>query len=341
MAQKYAKDQPAGFTNRIERVAIVGASGSVGKPIAQELLKTGQHTVTALTRVDSTSLLPDGVQVARVDYDNEDSLASALAGQQFLIITLAITAAPETESKLIRAAARAGVPYVMPNSYGWDVENEELRKAIYVASDGYQRARDAAQTAGVSALIPLVCGFWYEFSLISGEPWFGFDFEKKKVTFYDDGETKINVSTWEQCGRAVAKLLSLKELPEDTNDQGPVLSNWANKPAYIDSFLVSQRDMFESWKRISGDSDEDWTIEYEPSTDRRAKGLDRLQNGDHAGFAMAMYARVLYPNGGGNHGERHGLVNELLGLPKEDLDERTAVAKTLLEKGYQYFGNRV
>lgn len=26
MAQKYAKDQPAGFTNRIERVAIVGVS---------------------------------------------------------------------------------------------------------------------------------------------------------------------------------------------------------------------------------------------------------------------------------------------------------------------------
>jgi len=26
MAQKYAKDQPAGFTNRIEKVVIVGAS---------------------------------------------------------------------------------------------------------------------------------------------------------------------------------------------------------------------------------------------------------------------------------------------------------------------------
>ena len=26
MAQEYAKDQPAGFTNRIERVAIVGVS---------------------------------------------------------------------------------------------------------------------------------------------------------------------------------------------------------------------------------------------------------------------------------------------------------------------------
>lgn len=28
MAPKYAKDQPAGFTNRIERVAIVGVSYS-------------------------------------------------------------------------------------------------------------------------------------------------------------------------------------------------------------------------------------------------------------------------------------------------------------------------
>lgn len=63
MAQnaKYAKDQQPGFTNRIERVAIVGAGGSVGKYIAQELLKTGKHTVTALTRTTSMTKLPEGL----------------------------------------------------------------------------------------------------------------------------------------------------------------------------------------------------------------------------------------------------------------------------------------
>ena len=32
MAQKYAKDQPAGFTNRIEKVAIVGVSRVENNP---------------------------------------------------------------------------------------------------------------------------------------------------------------------------------------------------------------------------------------------------------------------------------------------------------------------
>ena len=34
MAQKYAKDQPAGFTNRIERVAIVGVSPPPPPPLS-------------------------------------------------------------------------------------------------------------------------------------------------------------------------------------------------------------------------------------------------------------------------------------------------------------------
>ncbi|KAL4923346.1 aromatic alcohol reductase [Aspergillus undulatus] len=339
--QKYAKDQPSDFTNRIERVAIVGAGGSVGKPIAQELLKTGQHTVTALTRKDSTSPLPDGVKAIHVDYNDEDALVVALKDQQCLIITLAVTVPPETEGKLIRAAALAGVPYVMPNTWGGDIENERLRKDVPIIGEGYKKACDAIEAEGVASWIALACGFWYEFSLVTAEESFGFNFQSKKVTFYDDGKTKINVSTWEQCGRAVASLLSLKELPEDENDQRPTLSNWRNKPVYIDSFLVSQRDMFESWKRVSGDKDEDWTVAFEPSADRWARGVELLKKGDRAGLVMAMYARVFYPNGDGNYAARNGLHNDLLALPKEELDDRTAVAKGMLERGYSYLGNRV
>lgn len=277
----------------------------------------------------------------RVNYDDEGSLVSALKGQQFLIITLSVTAARDTQSKFIQAAARAGVPYVMPNSYGWDVQNEAFETDIPLTGGLFKKARTEIEAAGVSSWVTLVCGFWYEFSLVNGEQWFGFDFKEKKVTFFDNGETKINVSTWEQCGRAVAQLLSLKELPDDENDKEPALSNWRNKSVYIDSFEVSQRDMYESWKRITGDTDEDWTRATEPVTERYARGLELLEKGDHSGLALAMYSRVFYPNGDGNHGQRHGLVNDQLGLPKEDLDARTVVAKDLLDRGYSYFGNRL
>ncbi|EAW08550.1 aromatic alcohol reductase [Aspergillus clavatus NRRL 1] len=336
MSPKYAKDQPEGFTNRIERVAIVGAGGSVGKHIARELLQTGKHTVTALTRADSSNVLPEGVHAVQVDYNDESTLVSALQNQQFLIITMNVMAPPDTQSKLIQAAAKAGVPYVMPNSYGVDVTNNTLSLES-MTGEPIRRACAEIEAAGVSKWMALVCGFWYEFSMVTGAEWFGFDFAARKMTFYDDGETKINVSTWEQCGRALAGLLSLKELPDDENDRSHTVSGWSNKPVFIASFLVSQKDMFESWKRVTGESDADWKIEYEPTAERYKRGLERMQQGDRRGFAQAMYARVFYPSDPGNHERVHGLDNEALGLLREDLDECTKNAKTMLESGYSYF----
>ncbi|KAF7114474.1 hypothetical protein CNMCM5793_008778 [Aspergillus hiratsukae] len=336
MTLKYAKDQPAGFTNRIERVAIVGAGGTVGKYITQELLQTGQHSVTALTRADSKSTLPAGVHTVTVDYNDESTLVAALQNQQFLIITLSVTAPKDTQSKLIQAAAKAGVRYVMPNCYGGDITNEKLRQESLVG-DAVRAACAEIEASGVCVWVALVCGFWYEFSLSTGPEWFGFDFTEKKVTFYDDGKTRINVSTWEQCGRAVAAFLKFRELPEDENDGNPTVSGWANRPLFISSFLVSQRDMFESWKRVTGDKDEDWTIEYEASAERYQRGVERMQNGDRKGFAQALYARVFYPNGGGDYESKRELHNAVLGLPREDLDERTRHAKEMFESGYSYF----
>lgn len=120
MAQQYAKDQPPGFNNRIENVAIVGAAGSVGAYITQSLLKTGKHTVTAITREDSNSKLPEGVKAAKVNYDDENTLVEALKGQEALVITMK-TGQKEASLKLIRAAAKANVSYIMPNEYSPDV----------------------------------------------------------------------------------------------------------------------------------------------------------------------------------------------------------------------------
>lgn len=95
---------------------MVQASGSIGRYFVKELLETGKHTVTALTRQGSTNKLPEGVHPVPINYDDEAAIVDALKGQQFLIITMAVTAPADTESKLIRAAAKAGVPYVMPNA---------------------------------------------------------------------------------------------------------------------------------------------------------------------------------------------------------------------------------
>lgn len=326
MAGKYSKDQPEGFSNRIEKVAVVGAGGQIGKHIVEQILKTGKHIVTAITRRNSTNKLPEGIKVSHVDYSGDDdtALVEALRGQQVLIITMSVTAPPDTTSKLIRAAAKASVPYVLPNWYGHDPTNKAL------CDDSlFGPMRDSIfaeiSSGGASSYLLLASGFWYEFSLGGGPDRYGFDFHKRSLVLFDDGNVAIHTSTWPQCGRAIANLLSLKELPDSETDTSPTLSQFANGAVYISSFHVSQRDMFESVKRVTGTTDADWSITHESAEQRWKDGQAAIKHGDFSAFAKMLYSRMFFPNGDAEYQSGRGVDNELLGLPVEDFDEFTAI----------------
>lgn len=123
MSPQYAKDQPAGFSNHIKNIAVVGATGSVGQYIVDALSKGGKHNVTAITRAESKNKMPDGVKAAPVNYNDEQTLIDALTGQDALVITMGIRAG-DAQTKLVNAAAKAGVPWIMPNEYTADVEGQ-------------------------------------------------------------------------------------------------------------------------------------------------------------------------------------------------------------------------
>ncbi|KAJ5165838.1 NAD(P)-binding protein [Penicillium capsulatum] len=326
MAQKYAKNQPQGFLNRIERVAIVGAGGSVGRHLAEAILKTGKHTLTAITRPGSTSQLPEGAVVVSVDYSHDDTaLVEALRGQQALIVTMAVSAPKGTINTLIRAANKAGVPYVLPNWIGHDDSSKALLDDSLLGPSRDNILAEFENLSGTAYLF-LVCNFWYEFSLGGGADRYGFDFKKRSFIQFDDGDVIINTTTWPQCGRALASLLSLKEFPDDEADQAPTLSQFANRSVYISSFRLSQRDMFESVKRVTGTSEADWKITYESSEQRWKDGQADVKKGNFAAFPKQLYSRMFFPNGDGDYESRRELHNEILGLPVEDLDEYTAIA---------------
>lgn len=251
-----------------------------------------------------------------MDYNDEESLISALRGQQFLIITLSVSAPSDLHGRIVKAAGKAGVRYVMPNIFGGDIDNKSITEDSLMGDLYKQRLGDFDDSD--TSYIVLVCGFWYEWSLGLPEPWFGFDIRKKTVTLFDEGTTRINVSTWAQCGRAVAALLSLPE-----TGPSPCVADWKGKPLYVSSFKVSQRDMLESLHRVLGTTDSDWDISYEPTDKRFKRGMDELQNGIRTGFATSLYARTFYPDGRGDFESKHPLDNGSLELPKEDLDEAT------------------
>ncbi|KAK9452820.1 hypothetical protein V1511DRAFT_117742 [Dipodascopsis uninucleata] len=326
MATSFVNRQPAGFRNRVKSVAIIGAGGRSGGVIADALIKGKKHRITALTRSNSTSKLPSGLHdIKEVDYNNRDSLVRALDGQDVLIITMSVMAPRDSQIKLIDAAVEAGVKWIMPNEWGGDHSNVEVSKdALLYDRIAYVREYIEKVGADKTRWISLCCGFWYEFSLAGTEARYGFDFDKKTLTLYGDGNTKINTSTWPQVGRAVASLLSMKILPEDEKDKSPCLVQYNNKSVYVSSFFISQRDMFESVLRVTGDSEKDWTITHEDVVERYRRGKKLMKEGKMVGFGILLYARVFYKDGAGDFNDK--LDNHILGLPMESLDDATRVA---------------
>ena len=167
MTTSYAQDQPAGFQNHVRKIAVVGAGGQAGGVITNELIRAGKHEITAITRAESTSALPQGLhEVKKVDYDDHQSLVKALEGQDVLVITMSVMASPHSQYRLIDAAIEAGVQWIMPNEWGGDLSKEEVGKDTMLG-DRILPVRKHIETAGGNKTrwIGLCCGFWYEFSL--------------------------------------------------------------------------------------------------------------------------------------------------------------------------------
>ena len=101
------------------KIALVGASGHIGRQIAATALQRG-HRVTAITRRDSG--LPaelDGAHVAIAPVDDADALAAAIAGQTVLASAYGAYASPgspsvdQVSATLIEAARKAGIRRVI------------------------------------------------------------------------------------------------------------------------------------------------------------------------------------------------------------------------------------
>ena len=302
------------------------------------LLQTKKQTVTALTRAGGGSRMPEGVKVVEVNYDDTSTLVKALQGQDVLIISLAVTAPQDTQSKLISAAAEAKVPWIVPNEYGPDASNEAMCNDMLIGHST-QPARKQIEQLGVSKWVTLSCGFWYEWSLPIGKDTYGFDLKNREVVLFDDGEQKIDTSTWPQCGRALAGLLSLKVFPEDENDKSLTLESYANGFAFVTSFTVNQKDILASVLRVTGTKESDWKLTHENSRERWAAADKAFKSGDRSAFARTMYSRIWYPTGEGCF-EQSGkqTVNKALNLPKENLDEYTKMCVDFVESGKSWFG---
>ncbi|KAF2119016.1 hypothetical protein BDV96DRAFT_684632 [Lophiotrema nucula] len=321
-------------SNYISKVAVVGAGGNVGRFITEALLNTGKHSVTAITRADSKSIITPGAVAKHVDYNDPSTIVEALNDHDALVITLSGQAPiQETEEKLIRAAAEAGVPWILPNEWSPDTANEALVNDVFVFKHKVA-TRKLIEEIDKSAYISVATGFWYEYSLAIPLA-YGIDIANRTATFFDEGETKISTSTWQQVGRAVAALLSLPIKTEDASSQA-CLNEYRNKVVYVSSFTIDQKAMWQSVLRVSGTKESDWTVSMEGARDRYETGLNEIKEGKRSGFAKMMFTRVFIDDGTGDFENGKGTLNSVLGLPNEDLDEATKRAIERVKEGKSF-----
>jgi len=84
--------------------------------MVKALLAGGKHNITAIQRHDSSNNAIDGCTVAKIDYSDPSTVVSALRDNNnidILVVTMNARAPKEVDQLLYRAAADAGVPWVV------------------------------------------------------------------------------------------------------------------------------------------------------------------------------------------------------------------------------------
>lgn len=118
----------------------------------------------------------------------------------------------------------------------------------------------------------------------------------------------------------------MRGLPDDEQDTTPTLSRFRDKCVYFSSFRVSQRDMFESVKRVTKTTDADWAVKQDDTKRRYEEGKATAKQGSAEGWMKMGYSRIFFADGAGDYESSRGLHNEDLGLTEDNLYNYTEIA---------------
>jgi uncharacterized protein YbjT (DUF2867 family) len=98
-------------------ILVTGASGTVGRPVLQEVVKTGNPVKAMYRSAEDTRSAPADVPTVIADFADKASLAKALQGVDAIYLVCSpIPQLVELESNVIEACKQADVGYVVLNS---------------------------------------------------------------------------------------------------------------------------------------------------------------------------------------------------------------------------------
>jgi len=98
-------------------ILVTGASGTVGRQVLEEVIKTGEAVKAMYRSAEDTRTAPAGITTVIADFADKASLAKALQGVDAVYLVCSpIPQLVELESNVIDACKQSGVDYVVLNS---------------------------------------------------------------------------------------------------------------------------------------------------------------------------------------------------------------------------------
>jgi uncharacterized protein YbjT (DUF2867 family) len=299
------------------RIAIVGGTGTVGEHILSALLSKNVHTITAISRTESTATFPSAVNVKKGSYSDSSFLNSVLQGQEVLILIFPFQPMEAIEAQIpfIEAAAKAGVKWVLPTEFGSDTSSS-LGKD-FPMTGAKQKYQDLIEKLGMK-WVAVVNNPWFDWNLKRGM--WSINIPERKAVLNNVGNTKFNTTTLAQVGRGVSALLTL---PDES------LAGFKNRSVYLSSFQTNQREILDSVLRATGTKESDWeVVTQEPEVTINA-AREEVAKGNWQAFIGEFYTAHMQEGRGGNYETKAAKDREVLGIQEESLDE--AVKRVVAE----------
>lgn len=284
--------------SNINTVAVAGASGALGRPVVEALLKAG-FTVTALTRPDSNSTFPSEVKVANVNYDKVEDLKPALKGQDALVCTLGSTVSLDQQYNLVDAAFAAGVKRILPSEFGCDQSKPPASQLPVFADKVKVRDRIIEKTkdSDTTSYTVVFNNIFLDWSI---DYKFSIDLQNKKMDIFDGGDIPFTWTPLDMVAKGVVGVLQhLKETE--------------NRFVRLQGALMTQNHFLEIAKRVVGS--DGWEVNQLDSEEELKKAYAKLSEdpGDVWGWVLPMLKRAAYAEGWGGSFEGNE-DNKMLGL---------------------------
>jgi putative NADH-flavin reductase len=275
-----------------KKVAIAGATGNLGPSIVNELVNQG-FEVTVLSSSGNTSSLPSAVKVIKVDYSSQDSLISALRGQEAFI-----SAIPKHEEQpaLIDAAIAAGVQRFIPSEFGSNIIGNDKVRALPVFAGKLKTQEYLRAKQDKISHTFLINGLFLDWGLSIG--WLAN--LKGKTDINDNGDSVHSFTLLADIAKAVAGIL---KHPEETKNRG----------VYVQSAALSQNQVLEIAQKVKPEFKAETQQVDLAEVEKNAYAELKEENGD-IGSAMRGFIKVsIFREGYGNLWDEKN-DNELLGV---------------------------